>query len=110
MVRCKSVPAFEALTPMTSATSAFERPAWNFSAISSRSRGLSSASAARTVVRRSATSVSSSGAGVSRSSGSTASVAWRRRRRSSSSAALRAMPNSHARSLPRRALNERRRR
>ena len=58
MARCRRVPAFETLTPSTLASSALSSPAWNFSAISSRSRAGSSASAARTAARRSACSAS----------------------------------------------------
>ena len=39
--RCSIVPALETETPRTAASSALSRPAWNFSAISSRSRGAS---------------------------------------------------------------------
>jgi hypothetical protein len=58
------------------------------------------------VARRSAASASPSGA-ASSSAGSTESSALRLRRRSSSSAALRAIPKSHARWVPRRGSNER---
>src|SRR4051812_27038321 len=84
---------------MTLAISALDSPAWNLRAMSSRSRGSSEASAARTVARRSAPS--SSGSATASSGGSVTSAAVRDRRRSSASAALRAMSNSQARSLPR---------
>ena len=62
MARCSLLPALETLTPSTAAISALSSPAWNLSATSSRSRGSSVASAARTAARRSAVSASSSGA------------------------------------------------
>ena len=96
IVRCNMVPALDSLTPSTRAISAFDSPAWNFRAISSRSRADIPARAARTVVRLSAMSAPSSGPAASMSSGSVTRAASRRRRRSSSSAALRAIPNSHA--------------
>ena len=108
MARCSSVPAFVSLTPSTRAISALESSAWYFSAISSRSRGASAASARarrRAAARRSALVLGRERA--RRSSGSSSSVARRLRRRSSSSAALRAIPNSQARALPRRAVEER---
>jgi len=86
----------------TSAISAFDSPAKYLSAISSRSRADSFASPALRIVRRSAASAASSCASpAATSSGSPISSAWRLRRRSSSSAALRAIPNSQARRLPR---------
>ena len=99
MARCRRVPALDAETPRTSAISALSRPAWNLRAMSSRSRGgrrreRGADGAARWSARSAS---SSSGAGVA-SAGSAASAAVRLRRRSSSSAALRAIPNSQARS------------
>ena len=96
MTRCRRVPAFDSLPPMTRAISAFDSPPENFRATRSRSCGSSVASAARTVSRRSARSACSSAGSAAASSGSASSAARRLRRRSSSSAALRAMPNSHA--------------
>ena len=63
MARCSCVPALETLTPSTAAISALSRPAWNFRATSSRSRGSSRSRAARTAARRSAASAWSSGRG-----------------------------------------------
>ena len=96
--RCRRVPALETETPRTAASSALSSPAWNLRAISSRSRGGRVASAARRAARRQAASAASSAGAASTSAGSAASAALRLRRRSSSSAALRAMPNSQARS------------
>ena len=96
--RCRRIAAADSPTPITLAISALDSPAWNFRAISSRSRGSRPASAARTVARR---SWSSSGSATASAGGSVSSAAVRERRRSSSSAALRAIPNSQARSEPR---------
>src|ERR1700722_13631038 len=52
MARYSSVPAAVSLTPRTLASSVLRSPAWNLSAMTSRSRAGSSASAARTAVRR----------------------------------------------------------
>ena len=110
MTRCSLVPAFVSEVPVTLAISAFVSPAKNFNATSSRSRGAAPPSQLRNAARRIATSASSCAGTRLSSSGSATSRARRRRRRSSSSAALRAIPNSHARRLPRPGLNVRRRR
>ena len=99
--RCRRVPAFDAEMPSTAPISALSSPATNFSATSSRSRGARPASAARTAARRTGSRLVVRGrerdvGGV----GGQRRAALRRR--SSSRAALRAMPNSHWRALPRR--------
>ena len=60
MARWSWVPALETLTPSTAASSALSSPAWNLSAITSRSRGGRPASALRTAARSSARSAASS--------------------------------------------------
>ena len=76
-----------------------DRSAWNLSAISSRSRAASVASAARTAPgRRRARPPRRAPDGGSRGRGSQRRRL--RRARSSSSAALRTIPNSHARGEP----------
>ena len=109
MARCSSVPALVALTPMTSAISALESSAWYLSAISF-------AVARRERAERGADGVALGGqlgrlvrAGLARRARDTRRSAARLRLRSSSSAALRAMPNSHARGEPRRASKRERR-
>ena len=60
-VRCRRVPAFDAEMPSTRPISSLERPPANLSATSSRSRGASRPSAARTAWRRSAPSTARRG-------------------------------------------------
>ena len=103
IARCSLVPAFDSLTPIASAISALPRPAKNFSAISSRSRGdeRRQRRAQHRPPHRPPRRPPRAPHRAASSTGSSASSVWRLRRRSSSRAALRAIPNSQPRWLPR---------
>ena len=100
MARCRSVPALVALTPSTAASSALESSAWYLSAITSRSRGGERGERGADGVALARRARPPRRGRARRAARASRRSAARLRRRSSSSAALRTMPNSHARGDP----------